>query len=486
MTRHAFVACMGTTVKEPSVSKPRILIIEDDQTVAHTLKSALDDECEVLLRSRELVSSAQEQRSLVTLLGLESPLTSEPEEGLRLLHAWRQAGHREKVVVYTSSQERSVAVQAVRQGATDVLLKPLDLALLKAVVGRAARMADLEQEAREGPVMDGHETFPGMLGMSPSIHRIFDAIRKVSTNDAPILITGESGTGKELTAKAIHERGLRHLAPFIPVHCGAIPENLVESEFFGYERGACAGALSAQKGKVETAQGGTLFLADVGELPASTQAKLLRCLQDRTFERVGGTQCIDMNVRLIAATHVNLQEAVEKGTFLEDLYDRLGAVHINVPPLRERGEDISLLATAFLRQAAAHHGKAVQGFTREALDLMQSYTWPGNVRELFNRVDRAVIMAEGTHVRPVDVDLPHQVARQDEGSISLKLNQQRIETNLIMKAFTLSQGNLSRAAHELGISRSTLYRRLRQYGMDRTLEARRDLDGSSRVRMSDH
>jgi two-component system, NtrC family, response regulator len=453
MTRHAFVACMGTTVKEPSVSKPRILIIEDDQTVAHTLKSALDDECEVLLRSRELVSSAQEQRSLVTLLGLESPLTSEPEEGLRLLHAWRQAGHREKVVVYTSSQERSVAVQAVRQGATDVLLKPLDLALLKAVVGRAARMADLEQEAREGPVMDGHETFPGMLGMSPSIHRIFDAIRKVSTNDAPILITGESGTGKELTAKAIHERGLRHLAPFIPVHCGAIPENLVESEFFGYERGACAGALSAQKGKVETAQGGTLFLADVGELPASTQAKLLRCLQDRTFERVGGTQCIDMNVRLIAATHVNLQEAVEKGTF---------------------------------RQAAAHHGKAVQGFTREALDLMQSYTWPGNVRELFNRVDRAVIMAEGTHVRPVDVDLPHQVARQDEGSISLKLNQQRIETNLIMKAFTLSQGNLSRAAHELGISRSTLYRRLRQYGMDRTLEARRDLDGSSRVRMSDH
>jgi len=332
----------------------------------------------------------------------------------------------------------------------------------------------------------GPEEFSGMLGTSASIHRIFDAIRKVSTNDAPILITGESGTGKELTARAIHERGLRQQGPFIPINCGAIPESLLESELFGYERGAFTGAVNQKKGKVEFAQGGTLFLDEVGELPNALQVKLLRFLQDHTFERVGGHQPIEMNVRIIAATNVNLKEAIEKGTFREDLYYRLGVVHINVPPLRERGEDVSLMAMAFLRQAAAHYDKHLEGFTREALEAMRTYAWPGNVRELSNRVGRAVVMAEGTHVTPEDLDIPHQVARPDGSSISLKVNQQRIETDLIMKAFTLSQGNLSRAAQELGISRSTLYRRLRQYGMDQTLDARRALGVFPRASLSEH
>jgi two-component system NtrC family response regulator len=260
----------------------------------------------------------------------------------------------------------------------------------------------------------------------------------------------------------------------------------LESELFGYKQGALAGAVSQKIGKIELAQGGTVFLDEVDELPLSLQEKLAGFLQDGTLMQASGSQRVGMNVRTIAATNVNLQEAIEKGTFREDLYNRLGVVHINVPPLRERGEDIALLAMAFLRQAATHHDKAVQGFTREALDAMQTYTWPENVRELSNRVGRAVIMAEGTHVRPGDLDISSQKVRQEEGSISLKLNQQRIETDLIMKAFTLSQGNLSRAAHELGISRSTLYRRLHQYGMDRTMDARRALGGSSRSWMSDH
>lgn len=470
------------------MSKPKILMIEDDESLVAGLRSVMEDECDMLLSGRDSASVRQGQQwePLITLLNLESPTSRNSEDGLRVLRQLRQAGHRGKVIVYTCSPDRSVAVEAVRHGAIEVLSKPLDLMLLKEIVCRAARIVDLEQEVQAGLTEGKHEEFTGMLGTSSSIHRIFDAIRKVSTNDVPILITGESGTGKELTAKAIHERGLRKQAPFIPINCGAIPESLLDAELFGCERGAFTGAVGLTKGKVELAQEGTLFLDEVDELPLSLQVKLLRFLQDRTFERVGGHQRLETNVRIIAAANVNLQEAIAKGAFREDLYSRLGIVHINVPPLRERGDDVSLMAMVFLRQAAARSGKPMLGFTREALEVMRTYTWPGNVRELSNRIGRAVVMAEGAHVRPADLDIPHQFARQDEGSISLKINQQRIETDLIMKAFTLSQGNLSRAALELGISRSTLYRRLRQYGMDRTLDARRVLGLSQRAWMPDH
>ena len=427
-----------------------------------------------------------EQTSPVMLLDLDSPSQPSAEEGLNILQKLRQSGYIGKVIAFTGRPERSVAVRAVQCGACDVLPKSLDGGQLQQSIERVARLADLEQEARGATVVGGPEEFSGMLGMSASINRIFDAIRKVSTSDAPILITGESGTGKELTARAIHARGLRRQGPFIPINCGAIPESLLESELFGYERGAFTGAVGQKKGKVEFAQGGTLFLDEVGELPNALQVKLLRFLQDHTFERVGGHQAIEMNVRIIAATNVNLKEAIEKGTFREDLYYRLAVVHINLPPLRERGEDVSLIAMAFLRQAAAHYNKPLYGFTREALEAMQAYSWPGNVRELSNRIGRAVVMAEGTHLTAADLDLSRQPLPQDDGSISLKVNQQRIETDLIMKAFTLSQGNLSRAAQELGISRSTLYRRLRQYGMERSLEARRLPGLAPRASMREH
>ncbi len=470
------------------MAKPKVFVLTDDQAIVAAVRSSIESECEVFVAAwdRTAVVQIHEQAPLVMLLDLVSSSDPAVEDRVRVLQEVRQTGHVGKVIACTEQTERRLAVRAIQYGAYDVLSKPLDVTLLTQLIRRAARVADLEREARGVMVGGGPEEFSGMLGTSASIHRIFDAIRKVSTNDAPILITGESGTGKELTARAIHERGLRRQGPFVPINCGAIPESLLESELFGYERGAFTGAVSQKKGKVEFAQGGTLFLDEVGELPSALQVKLLRFLQDHTFERVGGHQPIEMNVRIIAATNVNLKEAIEKGTFREDLYYRLGVVHINVPPLRERGEDVSLMAMAFLRQAAAHYGKHLEGFTRDTQEAMRAYAWPGNVRELSNRVGRAVVMAEGTHVTPTDLDIPHEAARADGSSISLKVNQQRIETDLIIKAFTLSQGNLSRAAQELGISRSTLYRRLRQYGMDRTLDARRAFAAFSRASLSEH
>lgn len=470
------------------MAKHTVLIVGPDESTVSAAQALLGEQFELSTATwtAETLLPIHEEAPPVMFLDIDSPSHPSAEDGLNVLQKLRQTGYVGKVIVYTGRPERSVAVRAVQCGACDVLAKSLDAVQLQHSIERVARIADLEQEARGATVVGGPEEFNGMLGISSSINRIFEAIRKVSTSDAPILITGESGTGKELTARAIHARGLRRQGPFIPINCGAIPESLLESELFGYERGAFTGAVGQKKGKVEYAQGGTLFLDEVGELPNALQVKLLRFLQDHTFERVGGHQAIEMNVRIIAATNVNLKEAIENGTFREDLYYRLGVVHINLPPLRERGEDVSLIAMAFLRQAAAHYNKPLYGFTREALEAMQAYSWPGNVREVSNRIGRAVVMAEGTHITAADLDMPRQVGPQEDGSISLKVNQQRIETDLIMKAFTLSQGNLSRAAQELGISRSTLYRRLRQYGMERSLEARRFPGLSPRASMTEH
>jgi two-component system NtrC family response regulator len=470
------------------VAKPKIVIVEEDESIVATLKSAIEDGYEILRAdpTHKVLDLIQEEEPLVILLGLEPSSNPASKDGVSVLHELRQAGCPVKVVVYTEESERKIAVQAVREGAFDVLSKPLDLNLLKSVVRRAVWLAELEREGLDEASRGGREEFDGMLGTSPGIRRIFDAIRKVATTDVPIFITGERGTGKELTAKAIHQRGERRQAPFISLNCGAIPEGLLEAELFGEERHGSAGGVVLKTGKIERAESGTLFLDEVNELPSALQAKLSRCLQDRTFERIGGQQPIEMNVRIITAGTVSLKEAVEKGTFRKDLYAQLGTVHINVPPLRERGDDVLLMAMAFLRQAETHGKTQMHGFTREALEAMRAYAWPDNVRELSGKIGRAVVMAEGRHVTPVDLGIPQQAERGGEESISLKVNQQRIETDLILKAFTLSQGNLSRAAHELGISRSTLYRRLRQYGMERTLDARRTLGVPQRAWTSDH
>lgn len=311
------------------------------------------------------------------------------------------------------------------------------------------------------------EVLDEMVGTSPAICTVFDLIRKVATTEMSVLVTGETGTGKELTGQAIHVRSLRKDGPFIPINCGAIPENLLESELFGHERGAFTGAVNQKKGKLEAAAGGTLFLDEVGDLLPALQVKLLRFLQESTFERVGGQGTLRVDARVIAATNVDLKAAIVQSRFREDLYYRLGVLHLHLPPLRERGEDMLLMAMVFLKRAAAASRKVISGYTSEAISAMRAHPWPGNVRELSNRVRRAVVMAEGSEITPHDLDLVSEKRPAGNSLDSLRTAHRRIEVELLVRAISLHHGNLTRIARDLEVSRSTLYRKLRDYGLEK-------------------
>jgi two-component system NtrC family response regulator len=293
---------------------------------------------------------------------------------------------------------------------------------------------------------------------------VFGAMRKVAGTDAPVLIVGESGTGKELVARAIHRMGARAKRPFVPINCGAIPENLLESELFGHEKGAFTGAHVQRKGRIEMAHGGTLFLDEIGELSLPLQVKLLRFLQERRLERVGGRQEIVVDARVVSATNAELKQAMREGRFREDLYYRIGVVVIALPPLRERGSDPSLLAAAFLQRHAAEGRRRLSGFTREALAAIQAHAWPGNVRELENRVKRAVVMAEGGRVTPSDLELESVSAADGR---ALRTARADLERETIRRALAKNQGNVSRTAAELGVSRPTLYDLMDKLGITR-------------------
>lgn len=305
-----------------------------------------------------------------------------------------------------------------------------------------------------------------MIGTSPAIRAVAEMVMKVAKTDLPVLITGETGTGKELAAQAIHAQSLRRRSSFVPINCGAIAETLLESELFGHERGAFTGAVQQKKGRVEAATGGTLFLDEIGDLLSSLQVKLLRFLQKGTFERVGGQETLHVDARVIGATHVDLKTAMEQNRFREDLYYRLGVLHIHLPPLRERGEDVLLMAMRFLTRASAVNPKVIRGYSSDALDAIRSYHWPGNVRELSNRIRRAVVMAEGMEITARDLDLTSEAAFGIGDSLdSLKAAQRRIEVEMIVKGISLHHGNLTRVARDLDVSRTTLYRKLREYNL---------------------
>jgi two-component system, NtrC family, response regulator len=315
------------------------------------------------------------------------------------------------------------------------------------------------------------ETVNEMVGASPAICAVFDLVRKMATTEMPVLITGETGTGKELTAQEIHERSLRKHGPFVPINCGAIPETLLESELFGHERGAFTGAVQQKKGKLEAAAGGTLFLDEVGDLLPTLQVKLLRFLQEGTFERVGGQETLHVDARVLAATNVDLKAAIDKNLFREDLYYRLGVLRIHLPPLRDRGEDTLLMAMVFLKRAAITYRKPIQGYTAQAVDVLRTYSWPGNVRELSNRIRRAVVMAEGMEITPQDLDLTSEELQAVDSLDSLRVAHRRIEMELLVKAISLHRGNLTRVARDLEVSRSTLYRKLRAFGLEKFVPA---------------
>jgi two-component system NtrC family response regulator len=441
--------------------------VENDEATRTQLEWALKEEFALLPAGDGTTAhtlARAEHPALVLLdLGLP-PNPSDPEGGLRWLRDFRNEGGRGKVIVCTGYGDRQYAVRAVGHGAYDFFTKPVDLDLLKLVMQRACWIAELEEE-RRALTAGAEDEEEEMIGTSEGIRRVFEAIRKVATTDVPVLVIGESGTGKELTAKAIHERSLRKSGPFVTINCGAIPETLLESELFGHERGAFTGAIQQKKGKVEYAHGGTLFLDEVGELPLALQVKLLRFLEDQTLERVGGRQQIQVDARLIAATNMDLKEAIAQGRFRDDLYYRLGVVTIHIPPLRERGEDILLMAQVFLKWVSEQMRKTILGFTKEAIQAIQAYPWPGNVRELSNKIRRAVVMAEGTHITPEDLDLPVTEEDYAEAPFSLKDARKRVEADLIAQALIFHHGNLSRVAEEVGISRTTLYGLLKKYGI---------------------
>jgi len=446
--------------------KPKILIVDDDEEIRSQLKWALAADYEVATsgdRSEALAAFSQNRPAVTVLdLGLP-PHPNDPDEGLATLAGLLSLDQTAKVIVVTGQGEKENALRAVGEGACDFLNKPVDVDELKVVIHRANVVSRLEAEYRQSQKQGKDDGFEGMLGTSSRMQSVFNSIRRVATTDASILILGESGTGKEVVARAIHNQSARREGPFVAINCGAIPETLLESELFGHEKGAFTGAHAQRKGRIEMASGGTLFLDEVGELPLLLQVKLLRFLQEQTLERVGGRTSIEVDLRVIAATNVNLKKAMTDGKFREDLYYRLAVVSLELPPLRDRASDVLLLAKAFMRRHAAEISRSHLVLSQSAERAIQKYGWPGNVRELENRVKRAVIMAEGRQVMASDLELSDDQATSPVRS--LKDAREAAEREQVLAALQRNKWKIAGAASDLEISRPTLYELMEKLGI---------------------
>lgn len=463
----------------------KLLIVDDSSEIRKQLKWGLAKEYRILLA--ESVDEAlklfdQHQPQVVTLdLGLP-PDVDGASEGLRCLQAILQKQPECKVIVLSGNEDHKNALLAVDMGAYDFYHKPIDLSELKIILRRAFHLAGLEEENRQLQSAAQQESggYSGIFGQCPQMQKVFATIKKVASIDVPILILGESGTGKEIVAKAIHQRGIRTAGNFIAINCGAIPENLLESELFGHEKGSFTGAQARVQGKVEFADQGTLFLDEIGEMPPLLQVKMLRFLQDKLLQRVGGRENIAVDTRIIAATNIDIHDAMKSGAFREDLYYRLGVITIELPPLRERGEDLQLLANVFLHRFSHEFNIKARGFSSASLQWLNDYPWPGNVRELENKIKRAIVMAETAIIEPWDLgfverELPVSaepaaqptaptMALQFAG-LTLKEARQQIEQQLVQQALEECQGSVQKAADKLAISRPTLYDLMKKLGM---------------------
>ncbi len=449
------------------MERERLLIIEDDEDIRTQLTYALQDEYDVSVagdRTRAAAAVQEAPPEIVTLdLGLP-PTPDTAEEGLRALEDILAVAPDAKVIIITGNGDRANAVTAVERGAFDYHLKPVNLDDLKVVLRRASYLRQLERESEEqAKQQEDSIRFTDILGSTPKMREIFGVIQRVAKTDATVLCEGESGTGKELVARAVHSHSPRRGGPFVAINCGAIPETLLESELFGHERGSFTGAHAQRKGKIEMATGGTLFLDEITEMSLPLQVKLLRFLQQREIERVGGREVIPIDVRVVAATNQSLDEALRGGRFREDLYYRLSVVTIHLPPLRERGEDVVFLANAFLRRNGQALKRKVR-FSPEALEAIVKYQWPGNIRELENKVHRAVIMATSRIIGSADLDLnPSAVI---DALPTLREARDQSERRLIVNALVRSRGNISRAARVLDISRPTFHDMLVKHSID--------------------
>lgn len=449
--------------------KRKILIIDDDEDIRSQMRWGLVDDYEVVLAEDRLsgLAAFQAEKPDVVLLDLGLPPSpGEPTEGLKALAEILSSKPGTKVIIASGQSDRGNAFTAVGEGAYDFLGKPVEMDELKIILKRAFYLAELEREHKNLREQVTSDTFQGMLGTSPAMQEAFTGIRKVATTEVPVLILGESGTGKERAAQAIHNLSKRKDGPFVAINCGAIPENLLESELFGYEKGAFTGATTQRVGKVETAEGGTLFLDEIGELPGPLQVKFLRFLQERVIQRVGGRKDIPVDIRLVAATNADLSKSMAEGRFREDLFFRLAVVKMKLPPLRERTGDVPLLAQAVLKRFSAENGNEKLKFSPSAIRAMEQYHWPGNIRELENRVRRAAIMAEGNRITEKDLELgKNEVAL---AGVTLKEAREALEKDFVTRALQRNKGNISAAASELGISRPTLYELMEKFGLRQT------------------
>ena len=447
--------------------KPKLLIVEDDEGLQKQLRWAYEDYEVISATSRAAAIDAlrHHEPAVVTLdLGLP-PDPDGTTEGFAALDAILALKPDTKVIVASGQGQREGALRAIAAGAYDYYHKPVDIDQLGLIVARAFQLHELEEEnARlqahgEGSALDG-----GLITNDPGMLKVARTIERVASSDASVMLLGASGTGKEVLARGLHRASKRKGGAFVAINCAAIPENLLEAELFGYEKGAFTGAIKTTEGKIEQAQGGTLFLDEVGDIPLALQVKLLRFLQERVIERIGSRSAIAVDTRIVCATHQDLDAMIAQQRFREDLYYRLAEIVVRIPTLAERPGDALLIARMLLKKHAREMDSQIKGFAPDALTAIDAWSWPGNVRELENKVKRAVIMADGKLVTAEDLDLVPE--REDGGFLNLRAVREVAERAAITRAIARSDGNISNAAKLLGISRPTLYDLLKQYGIE--------------------
>ena len=448
--------------------KQRILIVEDEDKLRRVMELQLTGEGYAVEQAR----TAEEALPLLDRVDLIlTDLRLPGMGGLELLQLIRRQNSHAPVIVMTAYGTVENAVQAMKSGAADFLLKPfVSLDHLVTVVRKALEVSSLRDENRKLREELGQRyDFKNIVGRSKPMQEIFATVLRVAPTRSTVLLAGESGVGKDLIARAIHFHSPRAEKPMVKINCTALPENLMESELFGYEKGAFTGALNSKPGKFEQADHGTVFLDEIGDVPANIQVKLLRVLQEREFERLGSNKTVSIDVRVIAATNQDLRAALEQGTFREDLYYRLNVVPIEIPPLRERREDIRALAIHFVKKLAADSGGRVESITEAAIDRLMAYHWPGNVRELENVIERSLVMARGNHLDADDIRLDMQLrTRHGQSDFSLPpgMSLDQFEQELIREALKQADGNKSQAARALGLTRNALRYRLAQMGLE--------------------
>ncbi len=464
----------------------KLLIVDDEETILKQLTWALKENYNIATAQTfdQAIKTVKSFRPDIMILDLSLTSTTGDFEGFSILESSLREYPLLKIIIITGHGQRENALRALKEGAYDFYTKPVIIDELKIILQRATYILSLEKELSNLRKPPGEKhTFEGIIALSKPMRKVFETVRKIAPTDVAVLITGESGTGKELVARAIHARSSRNDMAFVPINCGAIPENLLESELFGHEKGSFTGAHMAKEGKFQAAEGGTLFLDEIGELPQPLQVKILRFLQDQIIEHVGSSKQIQLNVRIVAATNRNLEEMLEKKEFRKDLFYRINTLNIHLPPLREREDDILLLAKYFVDYYNNEFSKNIRGFSQSARKVLYTYKWPGNIRELENRIKRGVIMSSGTTILEKDLDIipakpgddsaeslktPDDLANIAKAykNITLKEAKNKIETRLINGALIRSSGNVSATAKQLDVSRPTLHDLMKKHHID--------------------